>query len=96
MPRSPSVSKFIRCVTNGMDTECPATQDAVDRLVAAESFRGRKGMLEVLNTYSRQDLCRSLLEAWRDEDLSRATGFSRDYWLGVVEGEAAGQADNLG
>ncbi len=85
---SPAVIRFARAIHNRMDEQCPATQDAIDRIVAGEGFRGRDGILESLPHLTRLQLLASVQSAWNDGDLKLATGFSRDYWLGFIEGEA--------
>jgi hypothetical protein len=70
-----------------MDYECPATQSAIDSLVAFEGFRGRRGMVEVLcgQNYDDLDFNSSLLSAWNDKDVLLATGRSRKWWLNLAE-----------
>ena len=79
---------FSRAIEAKMDGMSPATQDAIDRIVAAEGFRGRSGMLEVLRGgahYRASDFCSALLSAWKDKDLRLATGKSRDEWLHLLD-----------
>lgn len=78
---------FAQAIESRMDEVCPAIQDAIDRIVTAEGFRKRCGMLEVLRSgnYLRSDFCSALLSAWKDADIQLATGHSRDWWLELLD-----------
>lgn len=77
---------FAKHITASMDTPCPATQDAIDRIVKGEEFRGRSGLIEAMNGphYRPADFCSALLSAWTQEDIMLATGRSRDWWLDLL------------
>lgn len=66
---------------------CMATQDAIDRIVAGEGYRGRQSMLDVLRGphHTSVEFCASVLSAWKDRDILLATGRSRDWWLALIE-----------
>lgn len=63
--------------------ECPAVQDAIDRLVASECLRTRGNMLEVLRSsnYDGVAFNASLLSAWKSEDVKLATSHPVDWWI---------------
>ena len=76
---------FSRHVEQKFDETCPATQDAIDRVVAAEGFRGRVGMLEAMRgpNYGVLQFNSSLLSAWKPRDILLATGRPLDFWLSL-------------
>lgn len=78
---------FVAAIRAQCDVPCPATQDAIDRLVAGENFRGRAGMFEAMTGphYNRADFCSSLLSAWKERDVLLATGRSTDGWLKILD-----------
>jgi hypothetical protein len=78
---------FTQHIAANFDYPCPAVQDAIDRLVDAEGFRGRLGMIEAMNGpfYGAMRFNSSLLSAWKDADISLATGRGRDWWLDLAE-----------
>jgi hypothetical protein len=78
---------FAKHAAARMDLPCPATQDAIDRLVTAELFRGRNGMLEAMSGphYGPSQFNSSLLSAWKDKDIELATGHNRDWWLRLAD-----------
>ena len=78
---------FARHVVANMDLPCPATQEAIDRLIVAEGFRGRVGFVEAMHSpiYRRLDFLGHLMNgAWKDADIERATGHGRDWWIDLM------------
>jgi hypothetical protein len=82
---------FAQALAARCNEPCPATQDAIDRIVAGEFFRGRAGMFEALRGphYTREHFCSALLSAWKPRDIFWATGRSRDGWLRLLAKMAA-------
>lgn len=78
---------FAMTIEARLDYQCPAVQDAIDRLVAGEWFRSRSGMLEVLRSpnYSAVDFNASLLSAWKAADIELVTSHTVDWWLALAE-----------
>lgn len=81
-----AVVAFAAAIRSRFDEACPATQDAIDRIVAGECFRGREGMIEALHAphYRREDFVSALLSAWKPQDIYRATGRTLDEWLAFL------------
>lgn len=71
---------FRACVAARCDLECPATQNAIDRL-AAENGQDRARMLDWLTRVTAAELCDALMVAWGRAPLTLATGRPRDEWL---------------
>jgi hypothetical protein len=82
---------FAAVVEHRCDYECPAVQDAIDRLVKGQEFRGRNGMLEVLRGphFTTLDFNASLLSAWNPKDVELVTGHNIHWW--VVLNDQMGQ-----
>lgn len=78
---------FTDAISAQCDVQCPAVQNAIDRIVAGEYFRGRDGMLEALRCpiYRRSDFVSALLSAWKPHDISLATGRDLDGWIAVLD-----------
>lgn len=89
---------FLIHLENACERECPATQDAVDRLTAgmvAQSTgnRGRAAMAEVLTSVHfnllNELLCasdrKSSRSSWSQADILLVTGKSRETWLKLAE-----------
>jgi hypothetical protein len=78
---------FANTIAIQCDVPCPAIQDAIDRLVSGEGFRGRNGMIEAMRSplYTALNFNSSLLSAWKETDIKRATGQSRDWWIRLAE-----------
>lgn len=83
------VIRFLMAIIIKMDYQCMATQDAIDRIVK-DGFRGREDFISRFRKgdYTRQELCDAVMGHWKDTDIKLATGWSRDYWLGMIDGEA--------
>lgn len=84
---------FAHLASSRFDYECPAVQDAIDRLVEGEYFRGRSGMVEAMQSamYRRDYFCSALLSAWKPNDILLATGISKDNWLKILDAQPEGQ-----
>ena len=77
---------FAANLASHMDIECSATQKAVDALVS-EFRNDRAHALEVLRSeaFRACDFNSALLSWWKERDILRATGKSRDHWLKLAE-----------
>lgn len=85
---------FAAIVEARLGCECPAVQDAIDRLAAGF---GRGGMLDVIRTGNNDTtgcsrLGMLLLEAWKAEDVLLVTGWSRESWLNQLDGRRGPKA----
>jgi hypothetical protein len=78
---------FASVVEARFDFDCPAVQAAIDRLVSAENFRGRMGLVETLNSglYDALAFNSSLLSAWKPSDVFLVTQKTVDEWLSLRE-----------
>jgi hypothetical protein len=64
------------------DEPCPATQDAIDAMAAANG-QDRARMLDWLARAADAELCDALMVAWAKVPLGLATGRDRASWLGM-------------
>lgn len=78
---------FALIVAGRCDYQCPAVQDAIDRLVEGEAFGTRVRMLEVLrsNAYTPLKFNFSLLSAWKAKDIELVTGHAVDWWIELAD-----------
>lgn len=86
-PKSRAIHLFRITIEAQFDHACMATQAAIDRLCAAEGFRGRVGMVEALRgpNYLREHFCSSLLSAWKEKDIILATGKPGNEWIRLLD-----------
>jgi hypothetical protein len=86
------VSGFRQALLARTEIECPATQRAVDLVIAQVSCSDpstvdRARFFEWLTRMSRDELCDLVLVAWGHAPLKLATGRTRDQWLDAINAE---------
>ena len=73
---------FTATISAKMDECCPAVQRAIDE-IAKDGWHGdRAYMLECLSRFTDADLFNDIMNGWAKKQLKRATGRSREEWLG--------------
>jgi hypothetical protein len=79
---------FVESVLVASDVQCPATQNAVDAIAAA-NYQSRGQMFDWFARIAPDEWVESMLVAWvpprvPDRSLRLASGRTRDQWLDIV------------